>query len=130
MKPDRWKHIDELAQAALELSPEHRVAYLDDACRGDDALRREVESQISYQLEAGSFLEAPAIRDAAALISADDAESLTGRLIGHYKIEQKIGSGGMGEVYLASDTRTDRPVALKLLPRSSIGDEASVRRFQ
>src|SRR5262249_5282313 len=130
MNPDQWKHIDELAQAALEFSPEERAAFLHKVCRGDDRLRQEVESLIVYQLDARSFLERPAIQDAAGLLVKDETESRAGQSIAHYKIEKQLGSGGMGEVYLASDTRTDRPVALKLLPRSLIGDEASVRRFQ
>ena len=50
--------------------------------------------------------------------------------ISHYRILKKLGEGGMGEVYLAQDTRLDRKVALKLLPVGTTGDEDRFRRFQ
>src|SRR5215813_930621 len=129
MNPDQWKHIDELAQAALELSPEERGAFLHKACRGDDTLRQKVESLIVYQLDARSFLERPAIQEAAGLIGDNEIEPLTGRVIAHYKIEKQIGSGGMGDIYLALDTRLGRRVALKLLPEYLAGDVQRARQF-
>lgn len=130
MNPDQWKQIDELAQAAIELNEEDRASFLDEACRGDAVLRREVEALIGYQLDAGSFLEAAAIQDVGQLITDTKTKSLAGQTIAHYKIENQIGSGGMGEVYLAKDTRLRRRVALKLLPDSFTRDETRLRRFQ
>jgi len=60
MTPGRWKQIDELAQSALERGSDQRAAFLDEACAGDDALRRESESQIGLSEEASKFLEEPA----------------------------------------------------------------------
>lgn len=108
MTPERWKQLDELAQAALELGGDERPEFLDEACAGDDELRREVESQIAYQQQASKFLEEPAIKQAAELIahSQTESESMEGRTISHYSILRKLGAGGMGEVYLAQTLRS------------------------
>lgn len=64
MTPERWKQIDELAQTALERVAGERTVFLDEACKGDDGLRREVVSQIAYQEQASKFLEEPAFKHA------------------------------------------------------------------
>ena len=69
MTPERWKKIDELVQAALELKAEDRPAFLDSECKGDAELRREVESLMAYQENASSFLASPAIKEAAVLMA-------------------------------------------------------------
>jgi eukaryotic-like serine/threonine-protein kinase len=129
MTPKRLKQADELVEAALKRSPDERAGFLREACAGDEELRREAESLLAYDSRAGSFLEEPALKRTAALIEADSAESLVGRRIGHYEIISKIGSGGMGDVYLARDTSLDRRVALKLLPADFMTDAERVRRF-
>ncbi len=130
MKPDRWRQIDVIFQAAIERDPAERAAFLDQACKSDPSLRREVESLIDSSEKAGSFIEAPVFKGAAELVANTEAGSLIGRELGPYKITAVLGSGGMGEVYLAQDRRLGRRVALKLLPHYFTEDEQRLRRFQ
>jgi serine/threonine-protein kinase len=128
MKPERWKKIDEVVQAALELKPEDRPAYLDSACRGDAELREEAESLIAYQENTTGFLESPAIKEAAVLM-ADEVESLEGRTISHYHLIRKIGEGGMGTIYLADDRSLDKQVAIKFICVDSAEDNLARKRL-
>lgn len=129
MKPERWKKIDDLVQAALEQSGAERAAFIDEACAGDDLLRREVESVLAYQQDASGFLESPAIEQAAELIADSQTPSLEGRTISHYKLTRRIAHGGMGEVYLAHDTSLDRRVAIKFLSDELTTDELARKRL-
>jgi serine/threonine protein kinase len=113
VNPERWQRVRELFDAALDLEPSRRSAFLEKECGGDDPLRHEVETLLSSHETSEEFLEKPAYEAVAALF---DSESLVGRRIGPYLVSQKIGEGGMGVVYLAEDSRLDRPVAIKALP--------------
>ena len=131
MKPERWQEIEQLYHAALQRDASEREAFLVEACKGDDALLREVESLLRYEVQAENFIESPAI-DVAAKMMADDqsATVATGQVIDHYKIVRPLGAGGMGEVYLADDTRLHRKVAIKFLPAHFTQDRKHLRRFQ
>ena len=131
MTPERWKQIDELAQSAIERGGDQRAAFLDAACAGDEALRREVESQIAYQQQASKFLEEPAYKHAAESIAdpQTETESMEGRTISHYSILHKLGAGGMGEVYLAQDSTLSRKVAIKFLSQNSVAGEQARKRL-
>ena len=129
LTPERWKEIDELVQAALERAPEDRAAFLDIACRGDEALRREVESLLSLQTDASSFLERPAFEDVTEMIVDEQQRSLIGSMLGHYRIVSLLGAGGMGEVYLAEDANLERKVAIKFLASDSLADSQANRRL-
>jgi serine/threonine protein kinase/tetratricopeptide (TPR) repeat protein len=131
MTPERWKQIDELAQAALDREGDERPAFLREACAGDDSLRHEVESQIAYQQQASKFLEEPAFKHHAELIAEPhtEAESMEGQTISHYSILRELGAGGMGEVYLAQDTMLSRKVAIKFLSQHSVAGEQARKRF-
>src|SRR5512138_281559 len=107
MTPERWEQIDRLFHAAIEVEPGDRAAFLADACADDEALRTEVESLLSAHTTDNSFFETPAADVAAELLVRTLAFN-PGQEIGNYQILRHLGSGGMGEVYLADDTRLNR----------------------
>ena len=93
-------------------------------------LRRKVEALLASRQRVGSFIETSAVGIASRIIENGQADSLVGRTIGHYKISESIGTGGMGEVYLATDITAGRKAALKLLPLRFTGDAERLKRFQ
>jgi serine/threonine protein kinase len=126
MDSERWKQIDEIFHAALNCEPSARAAYLAEACKEDESLRAEIEALIASHQKESTFFDTPASDLAAEYIAQKDNIGA----LGHYKIVKKIGRGGMGEVYLAEDTRLNRKVALKLLPPEFTNDKSRIRRFE
>src|SRR5580765_692196 len=130
MTPARFQTIEEIFLAALEQEPDQVGAFLDTACEGDEALRREVEALLASDQRAGQFIETSSVGLATKVIQNQQADSLVGQTMGHYKISESIGLGGMGEVYLATDVTAGRRAALKLLPMRFTGDAERLKRFQ
>jgi len=134
MTPERWQKIEQLAQAAMDRQPNQRQAFLAQACHGDDELRREVESLLAQEKPAESFLESVGAevsrRVWAKMQGADGEESMIGRRLGSYQVVSLLGAGGMGEVYLARDTKLGRDVAVKVLPAGLTHDADRLARFQ
>ncbi|HKQ79531.1 MAG TPA: protein kinase [Blastocatellia bacterium] len=130
MKPERWGQIERLYHDALDLPPGERTAFLDEACGDDQDLRREVESLLDCDERAQDFIATPPDTIAAELMAAAQAPSLVGGSLNHYRVLSTLGRGGMGEVYLATDTRLGRKVAVKLLHSEFMRDADRVRRFE
>src|SRR4026208_2461751 len=130
MTPERWQQVNDLFQSVADRTADERREFLQTACQGDEALRREVESLIASHDSAQNFIESPAFEVAPELLASKHPGAIKGELIGHYRIESLIGVGGMGEVYLARDEQLGRKAALKLLPESLTTDETQLRRFK
>src|SRR5438093_1907577 len=130
MTPGRLQAIEEIFHAALHQEPDRISAFLDTACEGDELLRRKVEALVASHQRPGSFIETSAVGLATRIIQNGQADLLVGEKIGHYKISESIGTGGMGEVYLATDIVAGRKAALKLLPLRFTGDTDRLKRFQ
>src|SRR5215472_2978051 len=130
MTSAQFKTIEEIFRAALDQKPDGIDAFLQKACEGDELLRRKVEVLLNSRQQAASFIETSAVGLATMIIQNRQARPLVGQTIGHYKISEPIGSGGMGEVYLATDITAGRKAALKLLPVRFASDTERLKRFQ
>ena len=116
---------ERLCDAALDLTPAERKAFLDRACNGDPELRQDVESLLAEDAEAGSFLEPPTLQD---LTIA--SVSIPRTVIGPYQLLELIGEGGMGEVWLAEQKEpVRRRVAIKLI-KAGMDTREVVARFE
>jgi len=130
MTPARFQTIEQIYREALAQQPDQLSTFLDKACEEDAVLRHKVEALLNSRQRADGFIENSAVGLAARIIQNGDADSLVGQTIGHYKISESIGTGGMGEVYLATDIVAGRRAALKLLPLRFTGDAERLKRFE
>jgi len=122
---ERWRKIEQIYNAALERPASGRAAHVREACAGDEDLRREVESLLGQGEHADSFLEPPATET----LDAADPRVVPFPVLGHFRLIEKIGAGGMGQVYKARDEQLHRDAAIKLLPAASFRDPTARARL-
>ena len=115
MSSMRFEMLKEIFHSACELQPLERSRFLDETCDANAQLRQELEALLASHARAVGFIANPPAQLAAELLADRDATSSVGRTIRHYKLLERIGAGGMGEVYLADDLWSGRKAALKLL---------------
>jgi serine/threonine protein kinase len=134
MTPERWQMVRGILQSAMELHPDERGVFLDRECASDPSLRKDVDEYLSIEGKLDTdFLESPAVQHVelpATASSSGDSILAKGTRLGPYEVQALLGSGGMGEVYRARDTRLNRTVAIKLIPQALASDPARRQRFE
>ena len=134
MDAELWTKVDALLEEALVLPPDQREAFVVESSKDNSKLREEVLSLLKAQPMVSNFMERSAMKVAAAALAQDSnlttPFSFVGKTLGNYDIEKLVGVGGMGEVYLARDTKLDRKVALKILPWQFLADDERLNRFE
>jgi TolB-like protein/Tfp pilus assembly protein PilF/tRNA A-37 threonylcarbamoyl transferase component Bud32 len=134
MTPERWRQVEEIFQAALDLLPEERARYVSQVCATDTDLRRNVEVLLSQHDSAGDLLDQSVYGDTdRGLFDSfvDEKDPMLGRRLGAYRIEREIGRGGMGAVYEAVrvDNEFNKRAAIKLVKRG-MDTDFILRRFR
>jgi WD40 repeat protein/serine/threonine protein kinase len=131
VNPTRWQRLKSAFDEALQLDPARRPGYIDEICALDPELRKEIESLLAAHGQVSDvFLNTPAA-GLEAFHDLTGTDPWVGKHIGPYLLVRELGSGGMGEVYLAkrADAEFDQQVAVKLI-RSGQDSAAVVRRFK
>src|SRR5262245_33134344 len=130
MTADRLTEIEVAYHAALDRRREDRSRFLDEVCGADISMRRQIDALLRQASTANSLLDRPAIEAIRESPSGDIEPDFSGTQIGVYELLEPIGSGGMGVVYRARDTRLHRDAALKFLPSHLAGDPEWLVRFR
>jgi TolB-like protein/Flp pilus assembly protein TadD len=134
MTPERWRQVEDIFQAALDLVPEERMRYVSEVCGEDPDLKRDVESLLSQYDSAGELLDEPVYGNTELSVLesfVEEKDPMIGRRLGAYRIEREIGRGGMGAVYEASraDNEFNKTAAIKLVKRG-MDTDFILRRFR
>ena len=124
MTPERWSALDRVWRELLERPESERAGAIDELCAGDPPLRQDLESLLAHLARASAvgFGDEP-------IGTASLRESLVGRQLGSYAVHSRLGAGGMGEVFQATDATLGREVALKILPNRWLASEDRLTRF-
>ena len=129
---ERFREIDAIFDAALDVAPDERDTFITQRCGDDVGLRAEVRALLNAHSRSGEFLEAPAVQLGAALLEEPSApdQPVAPERAGPFRIVREIGRGGMGVVYLAAraGAEFEQRVALKVIRQASRGSDV-VRRF-
>jgi serine/threonine protein kinase/Tol biopolymer transport system component len=129
MVEESWQNVTEIFDSASRLAVEKRSPYLDRVCGSNKTLRSEIESLLESLGKADEFLEGTAIAHVAEVIACENRQFDIKKCIGHYEILERLGAGGMGEVFLATDMKLDRKVAIKILNEDLAEHESYLERF-
>jgi serine/threonine protein kinase/Tol biopolymer transport system component len=131
--PERWQLVRGILESSLELPDAERAAFLDSKCSGDPLLREDVEHYLSIEDKLDpDFLRYPAEQQVALSASTANGNTMLapGTRLGPYEVQALLGAGGMGEVYRGRDTRLNRTVAIKVIPRGLSSDPFRQQRFE
>lgn len=129
MDPLKFKKVEEIYHAALEFPASERSSFIEKSCEGDVELKKEVESLLSFETPFDSRIDNPPESLAADVVFTKKDNDLIGKRINQYEVISLLGRGGMGEVYLARDTKLERKVAIKFLSPEFAEDPDRLRRF-
>jgi len=129
VNPKRWQRLKEVFEEAVEKDDSSRAAFVEKECRDDPDLKKEVEALLARH-DNDSFLEKPAFRAFSEILDDETEDLPENKQLGPYTITGKIGRGGMGVVYRAHDSRLDRSVAIKMLPRNYVKDTQQRERLK
>jgi eukaryotic-like serine/threonine-protein kinase len=127
MDAERWQRVAALYESVIDRPPDERAVFLAAQCAGDNELRREIESLLE-QDDTPVLVDRPMLETAAAVLD-DPFDLKPGTQLGPYRIADLLGAGGMGQVYRATDTRLNRTVAIKVLPKAFAADPQFRSRF-
>jgi serine/threonine protein kinase len=130
MTPEQHRRVVELFEQLCDCDSNQQGALLVALCNGDDELRHDVESMLAADQRSSRFLETPPDEFAAGLVMSEQLRPLAGQMFGEYKLLERIGTGGMSEVFLAQDTRLGRRAALKFLSQEYESDATQLCRFE
>ncbi|HRH41911.1 MAG TPA: protein kinase [Pyrinomonadaceae bacterium] len=123
MSPEQWEQVKNIFEQAMAIAPKDRQKFVNENCSDNESVKLEVEELLNSYQNSESFLEVPAI-------SKKKNEFKSGQSFGQYEIIKSIGAGGMGDVFLAKDTKLKRNVALKFLPAEFTANKERLQRFE
>lgn len=131
MNDEWWQQVKEIFRIAIELEPRLRKAFLDNACGADERMRQEVESLVNAHEHTNGLMEKPALVEQPFSVTSISDNPMIGKMVGHYRLMQEIGRGGMGTVYLAvrDNGQYRKQVAVKIV-KSGLDSENVIQRFQ